>query len=384
MSREGHGSMRASSSAHKTFATADTLQSRKSFGFMFPDLQRTNNLADFLVEADDTVTKLIALGDTMVDTQASELVDRLADPRNGPIPAAFTYFGQFVDHDITKDDGSFDLSTATNNPNNIKPDPSIVLLNTRSSTLDLDSVYEAATAGANVPPRDPTNNNRMLLSAVSPVPTDGSLGVRPAGKDDANDLPRLGASTTNAAEDRAARIGDPRNDENTIVGQLHTAFLRAHNSLVDTKGVHFDAARRDLTLRYQSVVLDDFLPTICSPTIVADVLLNGPRFFKFANPADFFMPLEFSIAAYRFGHSMIRSAYNFNINFRNGGLVPATLDFLFAFTALSGQLAPAPPSGVPIGQGAAPCRKTGLSSGSASCHSGPTFSTSQRAASIRC
>jgi hypothetical protein len=53
------------------------------------------------------------------------------------------------------------------------------------------------------------------------------------------------------------------------------------------------------------------------------------------------MPLEFSVAAYRFGHSMIRAAYNFNLNFNLSGdpdAIPATLGLLFTFTALSGQL----------------------------------------------
>jgi hypothetical protein len=54
------------------------------------------------------------------------------------------------------------------------------------------------------------------------------------------------------------------------------------------------------------------------------------------------MPLEFSVAAYRFGHSMVRAAYDFNLNFNTSGepgTTPATLSpFLFTFTALSGQL----------------------------------------------
>jgi hypothetical protein len=51
------------------------------------------------------------------------------------------------------------------------------------------------------------------------------------------------------------------------------------------------------------------------------------------DPDNTFMPLEFSVAAYRFGHSMIRAAYPFNLNFQ-----PAFLEQLFTFTALSGQL----------------------------------------------
>jgi len=47
------------------------------------------------------------------------------------------------------------------------------------------------------------------------------------------------------------------------------------------------------------------------------------------------MPIEFSVAAYRLGHSMVRPAYNWNARFDNGA---GTLDFLFLFTATSGDL----------------------------------------------
>jgi len=47
------------------------------------------------------------------------------------------------------------------------------------------------------------------------------------------------------------------------------------------------------------------------------------------------MPIEFSIAAYRLGHSMVRAAYNWNKNFDDGA---GTLDLLFQFTGKSGNL----------------------------------------------
>jgi hypothetical protein len=47
------------------------------------------------------------------------------------------------------------------------------------------------------------------------------------------------------------------------------------------------------------------------------------------------MPLEFSIAAFRVGHSMIRQAYNWNAIFDDGS---ADLGLLFTFSATSGDL----------------------------------------------
>jgi hypothetical protein len=47
------------------------------------------------------------------------------------------------------------------------------------------------------------------------------------------------------------------------------------------------------------------------------------------------MPIEFSVAGFRLGHSMIRAAYNWNKIFDDGS---GTLDFLFTFSATSGNL----------------------------------------------
>jgi Animal haem peroxidase len=133
-------------------------------------------------------------------------------------------------------------------------------------------------------------------------------------------------------------VGDPRNDENTIVAQLHLAFLLAHNKLVE-QGKSFAAARATLRQHYQWIVLHDFLNRVCDPRIIARTINRGPKFYK-ALSEPFFLPLEFAVAGYRFGHSMVRRSYDFNVNFNTAGppSVPATLALLFTFTALTGQL----------------------------------------------
>jgi hypothetical protein len=205
------------------------------------------------------------------------------------------------------------------------------LKNLRTATLELDSLYGPPA------PRDPANRNRMLLGRVTPLHGSEIPTLRPRGKGDDNDLPRE-PRTDDIRHDRAARIGDPRNDENLIVGQLHLAFLKAHNRLVG-QGSTFAQARRVLRQHYQHIVIHDFLKRVADPKVVDRILEHGNRVYD-ALAEPFFLPLEFTVAGYRFGHTMIRDDYDFNINFNRGGepASPATLDLLFTFTALSGQL----------------------------------------------
>jgi hypothetical protein len=99
----------------------------------------------------------------------------------------------------------------------------------------------------------------------------------------------------------------------------------------------FEEARRALRQHYQWMVLHDFLKQVCDPSIVDAVVQNGPRFYK-AHEEPFFLPIEFSAAAYRFGHTMVRASYDFNLNFPLPGNFPAVLSLLFSFTALTGEL----------------------------------------------
>ena len=237
---------------------------------------------------------------------------------NANIPAAYTYSGQSVDHDITLELVSAEL------PDLVDPDLTPLqrseirqkIRNARTATLELDSVYGEPA------PRD---GAKMRIGKVA------QSGGRPQGKDDFNDLPRRRRRPDDPERDREALIGDPRNDENLVVAQLHVAFLRAHNRLVDDQGENFGGARRLLRRHYQHIVLHDFLKKIADPQIV-DETIESNRIYT-PDEDRVFMPLEFSAAAYRFGHSMVRARYNFNVNFPE-----ATLGELFTFTALSGEL----------------------------------------------
>ena len=81
----------------------------------------------------------------------------------------------------------------------------------------------------------------------------------------------------------------------------------------------------------------DYLPRICAPAVVDDVFTHGRKVFEVdADPTDVpTMPIEFSVAAFRLGHTMIRRAYNWNRVFADG---QGTLEFLFTFSGRSGDL----------------------------------------------
>ena len=268
----------------------DACRPKWPFGYMFPELQ-SDPLNRLDENSDETIASLRELGrDGMKDPP-------LAAAPGVPVPSIYTFFGQFVDHDITFERGSRDMDLAAPKP----IDPAELpykIVNSRSPNLDLDNVYGPDLNG-DLSPRDPSNPDKMRIDEVGTPPTSRGL---PPGKDKYNDFPRR--------YDGTALIGDPRDDENVVLSQLHVAFLRAHNALVD-RGLRFEEARRLLRQHYQWIVLDDFLERIADPNIVKRVRYHGARFFN-PPPRSFFIPLEFSVAAFRFGHSKVRPEYNFN------------------------------------------------------------------------
>jgi hypothetical protein len=139
---------------------------------------------------------------------------------------------------------------------------------------------------------------------------------------------QLGQQKLSGAKDQNARdltrgengralIGDPRNDENSIVSQFQGLFERFHNRFVtENPGLSFPDVQREVRFHYQFVVLNDFLPRIVHSSVLAELRSNGQfdhgklRFYKPKHSP--FMPVEFSVAAYRLGHSMIRPGYRLN------------------------------------------------------------------------
>jgi Animal haem peroxidase len=242
-------------------------------------------------------TLLTGLAQTMVEPDTSD--DFLnTNPR---LFAGFTFIGQFIDHDIT-------LDTTPLAQQQADPDATV---NFRTPRYDLDVLYGR---GPTDDPQfyDPADPAKLLLAPN----VNGVL-----------DLPRDGNGR--------AVMPDRRNDENLIIIQLHKAVAQFHNRIVDyarAQGIRpewvFETARRLTRWHYQWAVIHDFLPRfVQTPGIDELVGPNGTVYKEVAGKPPVinlnyykptnrdgrpFMPVEFAVAAYRFGHSLIRPFYVLN------------------------------------------------------------------------
>lgn len=282
------------------------------FGRMFPELARAR-FGDTLVQEQQVMQ---AIAETMIKKDAGADIDEPeAVDENAAIPAGYTYFGQFVDHDITFDPAS-DLDR-DNDPGATE--------DFRTARLDLDSVYGRG------PAEQPYLYNPDLTIKLGP--DQAPQYMKDAGKkrfDVQRSQLDLSGEVKPADQDcPRAMIGDKRNDENNIVVQIHALWQRFHNKIMvelakpTTKkgdardGITglgaFNTAQRIVRWHYQWVVMHDFVRRMVGDATFESVYNHGKPDLQYYKPEAArypFMPVEFSVAAYRFGHSMIRPSYS--------------------------------------------------------------------------
>src|SRR6202030_1251141 len=84
----------------------------------------------------------------------------------------------------------------------------------------------------------------------------------------------------------------------------------AMKSMSDALGVGklFERARRLVCWHYQWIIRHDYLPRI----LHNDVWSHQQRRTRRKPGSSFSVPIEFSLAAFRFGHTMVRNAYRLN------------------------------------------------------------------------
>jgi hypothetical protein len=286
----------------------------KFFGGQFGRMFRSLPPADYGVSDSETEVNLLELGKAMV--AAHEPAKDGPDAEESGIPAAYTYLGQFIDHDLT-----FDPASSLQQ----QDDPE-GLVDFRTPQFDLDNIYGK---GPDDAPYLYNSDNTFILGR----PLTGA-GSNPHARDLPRSMPNdaarppgepAGAEDLNNA--RRAIIGDPRNDENIIVSQFQGLMHRFHNRMMaldqGPARDRFQRVQTEVRFHYQWMLVNDFLPTIIWRRVLEDIITHHyaadpamrnvratpPRLRYFDQSHEPVMPLEFSAAAYRFGHSMVRPGY---------------------------------------------------------------------------
>lgn len=283
-------------------------------------------LYDRIVEPDSLRQE--PLEPDFLDQVGDALTEFIADPVAGPvaatpsIPAAYTYFGQFLAHDMTwmQVDTENDLA-------GIGSGEPVWVNGRHGHALSFDTLFGA---GPETGPR--TSVWRELAGA--------SLGEA-VGDDDLDpdhlDLPRAGAGLSCTTDLRA--------DTNLALAQMHVLLVRFHHRMHELTNGN-DTLVRERTIRHlQAVVLTDYLKKIIPETIYCDVLTSGRKIVATDDTApdfSFEVPVEFAAACMRFGHSMISRTYrNWIVKYPPGSILspaPGSLGNIFHYTQSGGGL----------------------------------------------
>ena len=260
---------------------AEEEQTPSSFGRMFPVGVTTENAEVLPPLNQQTNEELAELAQGMLEEAATD------NPKG--TTAGITFFGQFIDHDLTLDN---------------EPQP--------TDTVDVEGLVQ-----------------RPLVRVRSRLGVRGRAEEEPAAVRRRQVLDRhrhRRRVTRPAAQLRGqAILVESRNDENLIIAQIHLSFLRLHNSLID-QGMSFDQARQTVVGAYRYVVLNDYLPQIVGEKAVNRALRRpvDAGFYQPGSQDAPMTPVEFSTAAFRFGHSQVRNAYA--INDASGGVPVFSFD----------------------------------------------------------
>jgi hypothetical protein len=211
--------------------------------------------------------------------------------------SGYVYLGQFIDHDLTRDE-----TLLRDAKPNVTDTP-----NFRTPRLDLDHLYGKVPADV---PNVYQGRGELRIDSTWPITTPPTF----------NDLPRNAAGT--------AEVVDSRSDENLIISQIHVLFAKLHNQLLKLGGSHpellkgvpgkdaFEKTRRLVTWHYQWIIANDFLPSFVQTHVLEMVFQKRqlrlfPRIYT-PKDAPIALPVEFTVAAYRFGHSMVQEVYLLN------------------------------------------------------------------------
>jgi|GEM_PF-3481745 len=243
-----------------------------------------------------------ALDPAALPTRYSETV---TTPGEMGIVAGTAFLGQFIDHDVTL---SLEAETEFLLPPFVKlleEDADGGFTNLRTPGLDLDSVYGAG-------PLEGASAAEEWYDVSTGVGLRFRFGTGASG---ALDFVR------DPITDRAY-IGDHRNDENGLIGQIHRAFQLLHNKTVDRilerDGIDemslvpgspewwdvFNEARNFTTAYYQGVIGNEFCRMITGRSLF-DAIDDAVE--PMGPLAEAQIPLEFSQGVFRL-HTIVPNA----------------------------------------------------------------------------
>jgi hypothetical protein len=231
---------------------------------------------------------LTALGSIMIDDGS-----RVSDERPEIlVDCGYTYFGQFLAHDLTKDASSVDAAWRKE-PHELE--------NLQTPKLDLAALYGD---GPEISPELYEDDGaRLKIGSTNHGGKRFDICVGAQGE-------RI--------------LADDRGAENLILRQMTAVFARLHNFAVEQfrdtishPAKLFARARLQTQWQFQWLVVKDYLPTLLNLEVYQKVFVEGGATIRWNN---FSIPIEFSAAAMRFGHAMVRPNYLFS--FGNDMLLP--------------------------------------------------------------
>lgn len=198
------------------------------------------------------------------------------------IPAGYTYLGQFIAHDL-----SFDSKTIS-----CKKNKSEDTYNLNTAALDLDSIYRN---------KDKKKSNFLEADIKFTTHESSKTGKKPLTK-------------------AKCPLSDNRNGEHILISQLHIAFQKFHNKIADSILSNsnntdyykiYKKIKQEVIWTYQWLIVHDFLLKFVPRQIIDKIKKEGNKFYH-PHPKDIKIPLEFSVAAFRFGHSIVKEQYTFS------------------------------------------------------------------------
>jgi Ca2+-binding RTX toxin-like protein len=287
-----------------------------------------------------TDTNLGSAGSSLLRTTFASYTDGMGAPHEGANPRAvsnaildqdglmpnsfgvsdlFTYFGQFIDHDIdltteghagetisfTHDDVDFGINrsgymSGTGTENIPREYPNHI-----TSFVDGSNIYGSNDELTSVLRADGGTSPYLLTSSGDHLPTLGQITA---------EYPDLipsnvgGGPLTVGGSDPALFVGgDVRANENNALTSIHTVWVREHNYQVDklkgympdaTDEELFQAAKLIVEAEYQNVVFNEYLPLLLGEE-------NIPDYTGYNSSVDPGVSIEFSTSAYRLGHSQL-------------------------------------------------------------------------------